>query len=186
MNLNPIKKKSAWEFVTSSTGGIGIEFLAAEGGKIYMNDPTGSLKTFDFGVVGLGLSAGFKLPKIGKLHIPIKGKSVAGVGAPASFPNTGQLYVLESFEGDELSFNDICGVCGLVEVGGGLVGGGSATAMLLGMELKWAAGCIAAGPLSTYCYMRLIESANALLLMAGTNVGFQAGGGVIGCTGYLR
>ena len=65
------KKMSAWKFVTSSSGGLGIEFFAAEGGKIYLDDPTGSLKTFDYGVVGLGLSEGFKLPKIGKLQIPI-------------------------------------------------------------------------------------------------------------------
>ena len=93
--------------------------------------------------------------------------------------------MLESFGGDELSFDDICGVCGLVEVGGGLVGGGSATAMLLGMDIKWAAGCIVAGPLTSYCCIRLIKSATALLLMAGINVGIQAGGGIIGCTGYL-
>ncbi|MEI6705690.1 MAG: hypothetical protein WCK96_01000 [Methylococcales bacterium] len=191
MKLNPIKKTSAWQFVTSSTGGIGVEFFAAEGGQIYLNDPSGSLRTFTYGVAGGGLSIGFKLPKIGKLQIPVKGASVGGVGAPASFPNTGCLYILSSFDGDELTYNDISGVCGLVEIGGGLIAGASSTAMLLGMNPKWMAATVVAmaSPLSQslmpLAYKKLIESATSLLLMAGVNAGVQGGAGIIGCTGYL-
>ena len=140
MRVAVIKKPSAWQFVTSSTGGVGVEFVAAEGGKIFLQNPQGVTESFYYGAAGVGISAGLKLPKIGKLQINVKGKGVAGVIAPASFPNGGKLYVLDNFDGDELATSDIQGVCMFVEVGGGLVAGVSATAMLVGMNPAWLAG----------------------------------------------
>ena len=105
-----IKHESAWKFQTSSSGGIGVEFVAAEGGSIILKDPSGAVVSFPYGGAGAGLTAGFKLPKIGKIALNVKGKSVGGVIAPSFFPNAGGLYVLDSFEGDDFKRSDITGV----------------------------------------------------------------------------
>ncbi len=58
-----VKKESAWKFETSSTAGVGIEFVAAQGGAIYLSDPKGSSQKFRYGAAGVGLTFGLKLPK---------------------------------------------------------------------------------------------------------------------------
>jgi hypothetical protein len=171
-----IKKESAWTFVTSSTGGIGVEFVAVEGGALFFQDPSGAPDTFYYGAAGAGLSFGLKLPKIGKIQI--KNKSVGAVIAPNSFPNMGKLYILETFDGDELAESDIEGVCMFVEIGGGLIVGGSATAMILGMNPLWLPTIVLPPPMSTVGQQMLIKSATGLLVMAGVTAGVQAGGGI--------
>ena len=181
-----IKGESDWQFVTSSSGGIGVEFIAVEGGKIWLQDPDGNVITYYYAGAGAGLTAGFKLPKIGKIQVKVRGKSVGGIVAPSSFPNGGKLYVLESFDGDELSSSDLTGVCMFAEVGGGLFAGGSATAMLLGMDPVWLGAILATPWVSSPFFMtKLARSATALLVMAGINVGIQAGAGGAGFIGGL-
>ena len=41
-----IKRENAWQFVTSSSGGIGVEFVVAEGGKIWLTDPAGKVVSY--------------------------------------------------------------------------------------------------------------------------------------------
>lgn len=174
-----IKKESEWKFVTSSTGGLGVEFIAAEGGIIYMTDPSGSPVSFKYGAAGVGITYGFKLPKIGKVDVKVLGKTVGAAAAPSFFPNTGVMYVLDSFDGDELERSDITGVCQFVEVGAAMFVGGSATAMLVGMSPIWLAG-IAMGPASPFYYpsvYKLVSSATGVLLMAGINASIMAGVG---------
>ena len=158
-----------------------MEFVAAEGGK-YSCESKGDTVTFYYGAAGVGLSAGFKLPKIGKLELKVKGKSVGLVVAPADFPNGGRLYVLGLFDGDELSATDIQGVCMFLEAGGGLIAGVSATAMLVGMNPIYLAGLAMAAPLgpaaAMYLDAKLLASATGLLVMGGVNAGVQAGGGI--------
>ena len=171
-----VKKPSEWQFVTSSTGGVGVEFVAVEGGRIWLQDPGGKTETFRYGAAGVGLAAGLKLPKIGKLELKVRGKSVGAALAPASFPNTGKVYVLESFTGNELTKDDITGVCMFAEVYGGLVVGGSATAMIFGMNPIWLAATLIPGP-SALASAKLLSTATGVLLMAGVNVGIQGGVG---------
>jgi hypothetical protein len=181
-----IKKESAWQFITSATGGAGVEFVAAEGGRIYLQSPAGGQVVFTYGGAGLGLSAGLKLPKIGRIQF--RGRSFNVAGAPAAFPNTGAIYILDNFLGDELTQDDITGVCIFAEISGGLVGGGSATAMLLGMDPLWLAGVMvaAAAPvLEPAAVTGLLASATGVLLMAGLNLGIQAGGGAAVYVGGL-
>ena len=52
-----VKKESAWQFVTSSSGGVGVEFVVAEGGMIYLQDPSGKQQAFKYGAAGAGLGA---------------------------------------------------------------------------------------------------------------------------------
>lgn len=182
-----VKKESAWKFVTSSTGGLGVEFIAAEGGVIYMTDPGGSAVSFKYGAAGVGITYGFKLPKIGKVDVKVLGKAIGAAVAPASFPNTGIMYVLDSFAGDELTRDDITGVCQFVEVGAAMFAGGSATAMLVGMSPVWLAG-IAMGPASPFyfpCVEKLVSSATGVLLMAGINASLMAGVGAAAFLGGL-
>lgn len=172
-----VRGPSKWKFITSSTGGVGIEFVAAEGGMIYFKDPQGRDASFRYGAAGVGLSAGLKLPKIGQIQI--KGKDIGAAIAPASFPNAGELFVLDSFSGKELTYNDITGACIFVEIGGGILAGVSATAMLVGMDPVWLAGfAIPFAPIMIAFDERLLQSAVGLLVMGGTNLGIQAGGGI--------
>jgi hypothetical protein len=173
-----IKKQSAWQFSTSSSGAIGVEFVAAEGGTIYMQDPAKKTVSFRYGAVGAGICDGFKLPVIGKPQVKIGGKSVAGAVAPAAFPNAGVLYILEGFDGEELTRSDITGVCMFLQVDVGLVAGTSGYAMLLGMDPVWLGSMLVSTlitPAFLYSEVKLIESATAILIMGGLNVGVQAG-----------
>jgi len=68
-----IKKESAWQYQTSSSGALGLEFFAVEQGRIYMKDPQAANASFLYKSGGAGLAYGFRLPKIGKVNIPIKG-----------------------------------------------------------------------------------------------------------------
>ncbi len=174
MHILQIRKPSTWQFITSSSGGLGVDFFAAEGGSIYFRTPNGARDSFRYGAAGGGLTLGLKLPKIGKVQV--SGHGVAGAIAPAAFPNTGKLYILETFKGSELAHEDIRGACAFVEVAGGLVVGGSATAMLIGMDPWLLAGAVS--PLMLEFDYRLLRSATGLLVMGGVNVGVQAGGGV--------
>ena len=181
-----IKKESAWTFETSATGGVGVEFVAVEGGAIYLRDPRNNPVTLRFGAVGAGLSWGLKLPKIGKINLPkARGKSVGGVLAPAAFPNAGKLYILDAFRGDELSRRDITGACAFVEVYAGAIAGGAAAAIVFGMNPLWLAG-LAVGPLAfAITEAQLLASATGLLLTAGLNAGLVAGAGAGGFLGGI-
>jgi hypothetical protein len=176
-----IKKQSAWKFQTSSSGGIGVEFVAAEFGTIYMTDPKGNYQGLRYGGAGVGLSAGLKLPKVGKLSLPqVKGKSVGAVAAPTFFPNWGKLYILDTFKGTELTRADITGVCIFVEIAAGVIGGGAAMGMLLGMDPAWL-GAIAAAvefpPIAVLAQTKLLQSATGVFITAGATAGYQAGYG---------
>ena len=68
-------------------------------------------------------------------------------------------------------------MCLFVEAFGGLVGGGSATAMVFGMSPVWLGMAAALAPNSSLAIQRMLSTATGVLLMAGVNVGIQAGGG---------
>ena len=79
-------------------------------------------------------------------------------------------------------------VCMFAEIGAGFGAGGYALAMLVGMDPVWLGVSVATAPflpLSSFSYTKLAQSATALILIAGTNVGVQAGGGVAGFIGGL-
>lgn len=173
-----IKKESAWKFNTFGSGGLSVGFVAVSGGQVVLNDPSGTATTFTYGGAGGGLSAGLKIPKIGKLQIKTPKGGATGSAGPFAFPSTGALYITDAFGGDELAKGDIQGLCAFVEVGGGIIGGGSGIAMLLDLNGWWLAGIPATAPL-------LLGSASAVLLMAGLNVGVQAQVGGSAFLGYI-
>ena len=164
-----IRGLSEWTFKTSATGGLGVAFVAGSGGAIYLKDPARTEVTFHYGGLGAGFSDGFKLPKIGKIKVAVKGKGVGGVVAPGAFLNTGRVFITDAFRGKELSRADLRGVTVFVEGGAGVVGGGSVSAMLLGID-----------PAAF-----VVETAPAVLVTAGLNVGLQAGWGVAAFVGLM-
>lgn len=182
-----VKHKSAWEFVTFGSGGISVGFFAAEGGTIVLKDPTtGNDVNFYYGGAGAGLSAGLKIPKIGKVQINTRKGPVTGSLGPTEFPSTGTFLVTDSCETDELKLSDIQGLCAFGEVGGGLIAGGSACAMYVGLDpvrLLSLAALPFAAPTAIQFYL---NSAKGILLMAGLNVGLQAQIGAASYCGYLR
>ena len=181
-----IKKESAWTFETSASGGLGVAIFAAEGGALYLRDPTKKSVVLHFGAAGAGLSWGLKLPKLGKINLPkVKGKSVGGVVAPAAFPCAGKIYILDSFRGNELSRRDITGACVFAEVYAGAGLGGTSAAILFGMNPAWLAGLVL-GPVATpFVDAMLFRSATGILLTAGLNAGLVAGAGIGGFVGGI-
>ncbi len=113
-----IKKESAWKFNTFGSGGLSVGFAAVSGGQVVLDDPSGNPITFTYGGAGGGLSAGLKIPKIGKLQIKTTKGGATGSAGPFAFPSTGALYVTDAFGGDELAKGDIQGLCAFIEVGG--------------------------------------------------------------------
>ena len=140
----------------------------------------------------MGVGFGARLPRFGKINIQIKGKSVGGAGAAEAFPSTGKVFVSDALVSRDLTSDDITGPCMYTEVGVGLGIGGSATALLFGLDPKLLALSMAlsANPAtsliaSTLVNQRLAKSAKGAVVMAGMNAGLQAGGGAAIYIGYL-
>jgi len=174
-----IKKESAWQYQTSSSGALGLEFFAVEQGRIYMKDPQAANGSFLYKSGGAGLAYGFRLPIIGKVNIPIKGYTGTAGVAPTFLPSTGKLLILESFAGDELTRSDITGLCLFLEIGVSAIVGASWYAMLLGMDPAYAvAMAVAAGACSSALPLaesKLLKSATSILITAGLNVSASSG-----------
>lgn len=196
-------RPSKWNYQTGATGGVGIEFVVASGGLIVLHDPAGQEQDFHYGGVGVGLSAGLKIPKIKlpKFTIPeikmpkIGGRSVGGAGSTKDFTSAGSVYMTSAFQGQELTRADFQGGTIYVDAGAGLIVGYAGSAMLLGMNaslLALGAGpglamAMAAGPAGLiWLVEQAIESAPAVLLMHGWTVGPQAAVGAGILAGYLH
>jgi hypothetical protein len=98
------------------------------------------------------------------------------VVAPGNFKNWGELYILDTFAGEELTQADIRGLCLFIEVGAGIGLGVSATAMVVGMDPVWLPA-LAMPMAELLVEYELLQSATGLLVMGGVNAGVQAGWG---------
>lgn len=140
MSLLTIKRTSAWRFDTSATGGLGVGFVVASGGRIALLPP-GQTDTdhplwLNFGGAGVGLSAGVrKVPKVGRL-VDSRGLSERGGAnaAPANFWNNGVLYVMNGCRTDELTLDDFKGTCCFIDIGFGLIVGYAGFGLLLNVN----------------------------------------------------
>lgn len=181
-----ITKQSGWEFVTFGSGGLSVGFVAAEGGTVVLKDLSGEERQFYYGGAGGGLSAGLKIPKIGKVRIKSRAGDITGNVGPTAFPSTGALFVTDNCSGDDLTESEIQGPCAFIDVGAGLIAGASGTAMAVGLNPLYLMA-LAAGPMATpFAAQLLISSAKGVLLMAGLNVGIQAQIGGAALLGYLH
>ena len=183
-----IRKKSAWTFNTSGTGGIGIEFVAASGGTVVLDDPKGTTRNFRYAAGGVGVSAGIrKIPKIGKLDtrkLDPRGLSdhYGGNVAPKSFWNHGVVYVMDGCRADELVAEDFHGICIVIDAGAGLILGYSGSLMLVGVSAL-ALAARATIPLADILGPPLAPK--AMILSRGWNVGPQASAGITAQLGYI-
>ena len=181
-----VKKESAWEFVTFGSGGLSLGYFSAEGGTVVLKDLSGTDQQFIYGGAGAGLAAGLKIPKIGKVQVNTRKGPLTGNVGPTAFPSTGKLFVTDNCEGNDLTKTDIQGLCSFIEVGAGLIAGGSGVAMAVGLNPLYLAS-ILGGPLAIpFGGHLLISSAKGVLLMAGVNVGIQAQIGGAAYLGYLH
>lgn len=207
--LPGIKKKSAWQFVTCEGAALALGIPTASGGWVMLRSPANKPVKFYYGGAGAGYSWMFKIPKIGKPQISTPKGPLTGTGSEAAFTSTGEVYITKGFMGNELEVSDIEGICAFVEVGAGVVVGGSANGMLLGVDpyllahaatqMGHAAPLIDRMTLGTVDperaartvvedvgYQQLFSSARAFLVMGGYNVGLQAGFGGAAYMGYLH
>lgn len=183
--------ESRWQYQTASGGGLTVVMVAGSGGSIILRSPQGEDVSYRYGGVGVGAGFGARLPRFGKVNIQIKGKSVGGAAAAEAFPSTGKVFVSDALVERDLTSDDITGPCMYTEVGAGLVVGGSATALLFGLDPKLLALSVAlsASPATmmaaSIVNRQLVQSAKGALVMAGMNAGVQAGGGAAVYMGYL-
>ena len=184
--------KSGWEYKTASGGGLTVVAVAGSGGSIILRSPQGELVSYRYGGVGVGVGFGARLPRFGKINIQIKGKGVSAAGAAEALPSTGKVFVSDALVNRDLTSDDITGPCMYTEVGGGLLFGGSATALLLGLDPKLLALSVALSSnpatsliASATVSRQLARSAKGAVVMAGVNAGLQAGGGAAIYIGYL-
>ncbi|NBF03437.1 hypothetical protein GV819_14175 [Pseudomonas sp. Fl5BN2] len=184
--------ESKWLYQTASGGGLTVALVAGSGGSIILRSPQGKDVSYRYGGLGLAVGFGARLPRFGKVNIQVKGKGVAGTGAAEAFPSTGKVFVSDALASGDLTDDDITGPCMYTEVGAGLVVGGSATALLFGLDPKLlalsmamnsnpATSLIAASTVN----QKLLRSAKGAVVMAGMNAGVQAGGGAGIYMGYL-
>lgn len=190
-----IRGKSSWTFVTSGTGGVGLEFVAASGGTVVLDNPSGVEQQFRYAAGGVGLSAGIrKIPKIGKLgtrKLDPRGFSDRGGGnvAPKSFWNHGSVFIMDGCSRSELVREDFHGICAVHDAGAGLILGYSGALMLVGLN-PLALAAQAATPLvpgiGTLAGMLGLPLApKAMILSRGWNVGPQASIGITAQLGYM-
>ncbi|SDB02317.1 hypothetical protein [Pseudomonas sp. NFACC13-1] len=184
--------ESRWQYQTASGGGLTVVMVAGSGGSIILRSPQGEDVSYRYGGVGVGAGFGARLPRFGKINIQIKGKGVSAAGAAEAFPSTGKVFVNDALAARDLTSDNITGPCMYTEVGVGLGIGGSATALLFGLDPKLLALSMALNSnpatsliASTLVNQRLAKSAKGALVMAGINAGLQAGGGGAIYIGYL-
>jgi hypothetical protein len=159
-------RRSHWRFVTSNGAGLAAGIFAAEGGSITLADPkTGNDVKLRYGALGLGGGVGFKLPKLGSLHIP------GAAASSESMPSSGLVCMAPSFRGDELRADDFNGACCFLEVSGGTAWGYAGCVMMFGMN----AASLIAGAMYPLALQHGLNTSNGCLLFRGWNYGLQAG-----------
>lgn len=174
---------SDWKYKTASGGGLTVMFAAASGGLLTLTDPDKAEQQFRYGSLGVGVGAGARLPRVGKINLLVRGKSVGAVGANEDFPAIGTVLVADSVAGRGLVRDDFKGGCVFLEGGLGLVGGGSGSGVLFGLDPKlliMSTAAVGAGGalLPQDTLPRLLRSAKGVIFSAGFNIGVQAGGGL--------
>jgi hypothetical protein len=187
VNLDGLRT-SNWQFNTSNGLGVGAAVVGAEAGSITLDAPTTRQPTkFLYAAGGAGLSWGIKLPKVGKVQLKVKGKSVGGTASSETLPSYGIVYMVPMFAGSELRPSDINGACAFVELNAGVVAGAAGYAMLFGMSPAWfAAALIGGATAGGHFWHQALQTAAGVLLFAGANVGPQFGYGGMAFGGYLR
>ncbi|MCA8093292.1 hypothetical protein LGM65_20765 [Burkholderia anthina] len=170
-------RKSDWIYDTGATGGVGLGFLLASGGTIYLKDPAGKEEQFYYGGTGVGLGRMLKIPKVPDISIPKvlhMPHEPSATGAATSFTSTGGVYMTGAFRGKELKRSDFTGGAVYIDAGFGIIADGmSVSIMLLGINMAFLMMSIAM-PQMPFLRSAIYE-APAVLVMAGFSLGAQSG-----------
>ncbi|WP_460418596.1 hypothetical protein [Pseudomonas sp. microsymbiont 2] len=181
---------SDWKYKSASGGGLAVMFAAASGGMLTLTDPNKAEQQFRYGSLGVGVGAGAHLPRVGKINLLVRGKSVGAVGTNEDFPAIGTVLVADSVAGRGLDRDDFKGGCLFLDGGLGLVGGAAGSGVLFGLDpklllLSTAAVGAGGGISPQHSLVPLLRSAKGVILSAGLNIGVQAGGGLALTVGGL-
>lgn len=187
-----IRKRSGWTYETSSGIGVGVSFAGGGKGQLVMTPPVGGTARFNYKYAGGGYSVG-----VSKQN----GKNVSF--ATEDMFSVGKLFILDTFRGNELSYQDITGMCMIVELAASAGHGGSFTAMLLGIpprhfQQELGADLVHFAIVAGYgqhgqTLMELINAkapaifqtySKAVLIMAAANAG-GGSAGILGSVGYV-
>jgi len=130
-----------------------------------------------FAYHGLGISVGVPvsrfLPKVVLPKIVINGKYIGATGATTDFPSGGVVYATSTTRA-ELTTHDFEGGAIFLELGAGLLFGGSVTAIFTGVsEYMEQVGCIFPQFIGA-----ALSTARATIFMYGANEGLQESIGV--------
>jgi hypothetical protein len=175
----PPPRPSGWTFKTSNGGGLSAGLFGGEGGSVTLLEPkTGRPVVFYYAALGFGLSAGVKLPKLGKLQTP----GIAG--SSESFTSMGQVYMNGQFHKPELTVEDINGGCTFLELSVGAAWGTAGYAMVFGMNTAQFLTAMAGS--SNFSPYAGRDTSTGMLVFGGLTFGLQAGGGITSFAGVLR
>jgi hypothetical protein len=193
-------RKSDWEFSNSNTAGIGLAFLAGNGGTIDLLNPQKKIVQFSYATIGTGASYSIKIPNV-TLGLGKGGTLPAGfVQGPSVLPNRDALYMTKQFKGKELTADDLRGTCACLDLSAGMGAGISLTAMALNLDLHFDAHTmfhqvlmplVLGGPAAELVNTRVLgekeaSTGTAVLFMVAMTAGAQAGAGITGTIGYLK
>jgi hypothetical protein len=134
------------------------------------------LVVFYYAALGVGLSVGVKLPKIGRVQLP------GATGSLEAFTSMGQVYMSGHFHKPELSVDDISGGCCFLEVGGGVAWGAAGYAMVFGMNTAHFIKNMLGGG---YQPLFADDGSTGMLVFGGMNYGLQGGAGITSFAGIL-
>jgi hypothetical protein len=187
-----LRKRSSWSFETSQSRGGSYGIFSAGLGDLFLRSPDGGRFVFSYASGGVGLSLGVKVNLT--------------YGTPESW-SAGQIFLLDTFSGNELTAADFQGVCLIQDgsIGAGI--GASGDVMAMGASpaalpheiVQLAVGRVPvvgelvsnpAGPLGAVLAARngaaaVWGAAKAVLLMAGFNAGPQLQVGTSDSIGWV-
>ena len=167
------QQQSGWRFKTSGTGGVGVEFLAAQGGVIDLLDLSGKVVRLRMGALGVGYSYGFKLPRGIKIP-PIKLGKLNGSAAlaPTWAKNWGWVWKTSACCTSDLTHSDFCGPVIFLDAGASILLGFNGDVMIMGMDKLLVVEMIASsGAIGTIvnpdAAQKAFQSAKAVLVSCG-------------------
>jgi outer membrane protein OmpA-like peptidoglycan-associated protein len=188
LNLLKLKRKSGWTFQTSASLSGSVEVILAIGagkGSVTLISPAGTPVIFNYLSAGVGFGMGAKI-------------SISG--STEDYLSIGEIWILSSFSGFELSARDISGAIMVADISAAMLHGVSGSAMLMGVDPDKVQTeffsdigqlVVAMAPNGNYTLDFLdargwFESrARAVLFMGGVSKGANIGAGVMGSLGYL-
>lgn len=177
-----LKISTAWEYKSAGSTSMSVGMAGISGGQIVLEESSTKIHhSFNYGGYGPAIGWGFKIPRLGKIEIPTPRGPVNATDSHP-YPSNGVVFAKENLPGGDLTLSDIKGLCLFIEAGGGVIRGGSATALCIGLD-PWLLPITTTIVFNPIAISILINSMKGVIYMAGRNEGIQggvSGGGFLG------